>query len=211
MPLLRAVSERSESELGDDLQRMSMPASPGKHREAPPRPSYSSTCSYRKAAYRSLLRKTRQAIMSALLARCHEHFPDIAADQPELVAHHYAEADLAEQSIAYWRRAGQRALQRAANIEAIAHLERAANLLSSVTDLRTREALQLEIELALAPAYMAIKGWASLAVETTCRRALELSTRQNSFPGMFGSLWGLWTNYFLRGKLQDGLGVAEEC
>ena len=75
-------------------------------------------------------------------------------------------------------------------------------------DPQTREALQLKIEIALAPAYMAVKGWASLAVESTCRRALELSMRQNNFSGMFGSLWGLWTNYFLRGKLQDALGIG---
>jgi class 3 adenylate cyclase/tetratricopeptide (TPR) repeat protein len=207
--LLRAVSDRGEERLGNDLQRIvdSGLASQilGGHTET----FVFKHALVQEGAYRSLLRKTRQSYHGRVARALHQHFPEVTADQPELVAHHYAEADLAEPSIAYWKRAGQRALQRAANLEAIAHLESAAKLLESVANPQTREVLQLEIEVALAPAYMAIKGWASLAVETTCRRAHELSTRQNNFPGMFGSLWGLWTNYFLRGKLQDALGVAK--
>lgn len=41
---------------------------------------------------------------------------------PELLAHHYTEAGLREQTIPYWQKAGQRAVQRSANAEAIAHL-----------------------------------------------------------------------------------------
>jgi class 3 adenylate cyclase/tetratricopeptide (TPR) repeat protein len=206
--VLRAVSERTESELGDDLQRIIDAGLAWQTSRGTAEMFVFKHVLVQEGAYRSLLRKTQQSYHERIARALHEHFPEVAADQPELVAHHYAEADLGEQSIAYWMRAGQRALQRAANVEAIAHLERAAKLLTSVPNPQTRDALQLEIEIALAPAYMAIKGWASLKVEQTCHRALELSKRQNNFSGMFGSLWGLWTNHFLRGKLPDALGIG---
>jgi predicted ATPase len=44
--------------------------------------------------------------------------------QPELLAYHYTEAGLVESAIGYWRRAGERAAKRAANVEAIGHLRR---------------------------------------------------------------------------------------
>ena len=74
------------------------------------------------AAYQSLLKRTRrqyhQQIAQVLAAR----FPETAATQPELLAHHYTEAGLIAQAILYWQRAGQRARARSAFVEAIAHL-----------------------------------------------------------------------------------------
>jgi class 3 adenylate cyclase/tetratricopeptide (TPR) repeat protein len=136
-----------------------------------------------------------------------DEFPELSERQPELIAHHYLEGDRRELSLDYWRRAGERALERAANVEAIAHLERAHELLMSCLPGGTaRDERELQIQHRLAPAYMAIKGWASLDVERTCRRALELSGNQ----GDFGSLWGLWTNYFLRGRMREALETGQQ-
>ncbi|MDP6484314.1 MAG: hypothetical protein QGH70_10780, partial [Nitrospinota bacterium] len=33
-------------------------------------------------------------------------FPETAASEPELLAHHYSEAGLAEAAVPYWQRAG---------------------------------------------------------------------------------------------------------
>ena len=41
-----------------------------------------------------------------------------AAVEPELLAHHYTEAARIEETIGYWLKAGKRAMQRSANIEA---------------------------------------------------------------------------------------------
>ena len=43
-----------------------------------------------------------------------QHFPELVATQPELVAHHYTEAGLTEQAVPYWQQAGQRAAQHSA-------------------------------------------------------------------------------------------------
>ena len=45
-----------------------------------------------------------------------ERFAAMAESLPELVAHHYSEAGFAAEAIGYWRKAGQRASVRSANV-----------------------------------------------------------------------------------------------
>jgi predicted ATPase len=58
------------------------------------------------------------AQLSATLGRDFSY----AVLQPELLAHHYTEAGLGAQALPYWHRAGQQAIERSANLEAISHL-----------------------------------------------------------------------------------------
>src|SRR6185312_13214718 len=67
----------------------------------------------------SLLKSKRQQIHQQIAQVLERQFPDTVATQPELVAHHYAEAGLNEQAIPYWQRAGERAVQLPAYAEAI--------------------------------------------------------------------------------------------
>jgi tetratricopeptide (TPR) repeat protein len=61
-------------------------------------------------------------------------FPEIVETQPELIAHHYTEAGLGSEAVPHWHRAGQRSLQRWANVEAINHLKKGLELLGSPPD-----------------------------------------------------------------------------
>src|SRR6266852_8730684 len=83
------------------------------------------------AAYQSLLRSTRQQHHQHIAQVLEARFPDICETQPELLAHHYTEAGLMGQAIPYWQRAGQRALQRSAHVEAISHLTKGLEVLQA--------------------------------------------------------------------------------
>src|SRR5262249_39494307 len=74
------------------------------------------------AAYQSLLRSTRQQYHQRIAQVLETRFPETGETQSELLAHHYTEAGLGAQAIPYWQQAGERALQRSANLEAISHL-----------------------------------------------------------------------------------------
>jgi predicted ATPase len=63
---------------------------------------------------------------------------DIVTSAPQHLAHHYTEANLIEQAIPYWQRAGQNAIERSANVEAIAHLSQGRELLKILPDTRER-------------------------------------------------------------------------
>src|SRR5207249_1145775 len=74
------------------------------------------------AAYESLLKSTRQQYHQRIAQVLEAQFPETAETEPELVAHHYTEAGLNAQAVSYWYKAGQRASERSAHVEAINHL-----------------------------------------------------------------------------------------
>src|SRR5216684_8475455 len=82
------------------------------------------------AAYESLLRSKRRQYHGQIAAALQTSFPEIVNANPELIAVHYTDAGLVEQAVASWQRAGQRALERSANQEAIRHLTKGLELLS---------------------------------------------------------------------------------
>ena len=56
------------------------------------------------AAYESLLRKHRQTLHERIANKLVESFDETIETQPELVAHHYTEANLVEPAVRYWLR-----------------------------------------------------------------------------------------------------------
>ena len=67
----------------------------------------------------------------------------------------------------------------------------------------------MEAQLALWPALMATLGWGSPEVEAACLRSRELCERLQNGDGLVGSLWGLWTVYFLRANMNEALEAAK--
>ena len=92
-------------------------------RGTPPQATYSfKHALVQDAAYATLVRAKRQRLHARIAAAIEQHFPETVQAQPELLAHHYTEAGLAEPAIDYWLRAGQRAIARSAMAEALAQL-----------------------------------------------------------------------------------------
>jgi class 3 adenylate cyclase/tetratricopeptide (TPR) repeat protein len=93
-------------------------------------------------AYQSLLgrrrRRHHQAIADAL-AQLHP----VADSQPELIARHLSEARQFERALPYWRRAGERAMERWANLEAAGHFERFLALVAKLDDAESRDRLEM--------------------------------------------------------------------
>src|SRR5262245_8155351 len=102
-----------------------------------------------------------------------ERFSEMVESQPELLAHHYTDAGLKEQAIPNWQKAGQRASQRSANIEAIRHFTNGLELLKPLPYTAEHTQQELFLQTALAPALMAVKGLGSLEVGKAYARARE--------------------------------------
>jgi predicted ATPase len=147
------------------------------------------------AAYQSLLKSTRQQYHQRIAQVLEAQFPETAEAQPELLAHHCTEAGLTAPAVGYWQRAGQRAVERSANVEAITHLTKGLAILTSLPDTRERRQQELDVQLALGPALVAIKGPAAPEVEQAYARAQELCQQVGETPQHFPVLWGLWRFY----------------
>src|SRR5207244_2811857 len=119
------------------------------------------------AAYQSLLRSTRQQYHQRIAQVLEARFPEVGVSQPELIAQHYTAAGLSAPAMPYWQQAGQRAVERSAHSEAIAHLTRGLEVLTPLPDTPERRQHELALQTALGPALMATKGYAAPEVEHT--------------------------------------------
>ena len=161
-------------------------------------------------AYQSLLKSTRQQYHQQIAQVLDERFSDTKANQPELLAHHYTEANLIEQAIPYWQQAGQRAASRSANAEAISHLTKGLELLKTLPDTPERVQQELTLQIALGAPLQAIKGFASPEVERIYVRARELCQQVGETAQLFPVLWGLWFFYLARAEIQIARETGEQ-
>jgi predicted ATPase len=161
-------------------------------------------------AYASLLKSTRQQYHQRIAQVLEEQFTETAETQPELLAHHYAEAGLVGQAVAYWQRAGQQATERSANLEAVQHLTTALSLLATLPETAARAQQELGLQLALGAASTATKGQAAPEVEQTYARARALCAQVSDTLQLFPTLWGLWRFYRTRGMLPTAQELGEQ-
>ena len=162
-------------------------------------------------AYQALLKSTRQQYHQRIAQALETRFPELVETQPELLASHYTEAGLIEQAIPYWQRAGQRAIQRSAHAEAIAHLSKGIELLKILRDTPESVRQELGLQTALGPALMVVKGWGTPEVEHVYARARALSQQVGESPELFPVLWGLWRFYLVRAEHRIARELAEQC
>jgi predicted ATPase len=140
-----------------------------------------------------------------------ERFPEEAEIQPELLAYHYTEADQGAQAIPYWQRAGQHAVERSANVEAISHFRQGLELLEALPDTPERVQQELSLQLALAGPLMMIKGFTAPEVEHTYARAYVLALQLGETLQHTAVLLGLWEFYFTQARLLTACELAKQC
>jgi class 3 adenylate cyclase/predicted ATPase len=163
------------------------------------------------AAYASLLKSTRQQYHQQTAQLLEARFPEIVAAEPELLAHHYTEAGCHAQAVGYWQQAGTQALQRSANVEAIAHVQRGLALLTTLPDTSQRMQHELDFLTTLGPALMVTKGYAAPEVGQAYTRAHELCQQVGETPEHFLVLWNLWVFYIIRAEHQTTMELGEQC
>ena len=161
-------------------------------------------------AYASLLRSTRQSLHARIATVLEERFPATAATEPEVLAHHYTEAGFREQAVNYWKLAGQRAVERSANSEAVQHLTKGLELLVTLPETPARTLQELDLQLVLGPALMATKGIATPEVEQLYARARVLCAQVGETPQVFLTLRSLWQFYYTRGALPTARELGEQ-
>src|SRR4051812_12998964 len=130
--LLYIVANKDEDSLQQGLRQL-VEAELIYQRGLPPQATYLfKHALIQDTAYQSLLKSKRQQLHQQIAQVLEEQFTDTTETQPELVAHHYTEAGLAEQAIPYWQKAGERTVDRSAYLEAISHLSKGLELLNAL-------------------------------------------------------------------------------
>jgi TOMM system kinase/cyclase fusion protein len=208
--LLQAVSPLDAPDLDRDLSIL-VEADLLRPRGQPPRVMYRFKHSLiQDAAYDSLLRVRRRHYHRQIGNTLVERFPEIAEIRPEFVADHYTSAGAALEAIRYWRIAGQRALERSANVEAAAHLTQALELITRLPASVQRDEEEATLQISLGAAVAATKGYGASEVQDAYDRAWTLCQRLAGTPQVYSALRGLEAFYQVRGPLSTARAIGEQ-
>jgi class 3 adenylate cyclase/predicted ATPase len=154
------------------------------------------------ALYTAMVKGKRQQFHRRVAEVLEARFPQTTETQPELLAHHFTEAGLAEEGVGYWLKAGLRSRERSAEVEAIGQLTKGLALVGTFAESPERDARELQFLSPLGTAYIASRGYAAAEVGPVFRRARELGDRIGGPPQRFAILWGNWAYHVVRGDFR---------
>ena len=208
--LLAAAADLGDDELRDALDRL-IDAGLIFGRGDPPAASYAfKHALVRDAAYTGLVRARRQQLHARIAALLEERFPQLAASQPEMLAHHWSEAANADKATTYRLRAGVRALRRSATAEAVAQLAMGIEMLRQLPTTPERQRRELDLQIAYGAALVAAKGPAAPEPTAAYTRARELCELLGEGQQLTQVLFGLWASHNVRDELRAAHAVATE-
>ena len=222
--LLASVVSKPETELGSALDRL-IAAGLLFRQGVPPHASYLfKHALVQDAAYGTLLREPRRALHARIAETLERDFPDIAENQPEILARHCAEAGLIEKAAGLWGKAGQRSLERSALVEAIEQLTRALDQIATLPGTPALRREQIKLQVALITPFIHVKGYAAPETKAAAERAHVLIKQAEALAEpsddpllLFIVLFSFWVRNFtafngevMRRLAADFLSLAKE-
>jgi len=165
---------------------------------------------FQETAVFSMLKTRRQEVHRKIATIAETQNPEIVTAMPEYIALHYTRAGAIDSAINWWLRAGELALKKSANIEAISHLEQGILLSESLPDTLSNNHRELSLRSAVGAAYCATTGYASKEVEKSYNHAWALCKQLDDTSEQFPILWGQWAFHVVRANLDRALETAME-
>ena len=189
--LIEAISPVPETLLSD-LERLVQSDLLGQ-RGAPPQSRYVfKHALIRDAAYLSVLNARKRELHQRIAEVLANRFPDIVETEPELLAHHYTEANVVDDALAYWRQAAKRASARMAHAEALGHVDKAKKLIAALPAGAEQDEWELAFLMIEGALQMTLHGWESLQANQVYEAARVVAERLGRPAELFPAVWGLW-------------------
>ncbi|NKK70425.1 AAA family ATPase [Rhizobium leguminosarum bv. viciae] len=163
------------------------------------------------AAYQCLLKSRRHQIHAKIASTLQRQFPEVAETEPETLAHHYTAAELPDQAGEYWLKAGQQALTRSANIEALSHLGKGLEVVASLPSTGARLKREVQLQNAMGVAAMAVKGWGAPDVLHAFSSARKLCERLDDSNELFVAVRGEASYQLISGHLREADDLGRQC
>ena len=139
------------------------------------------------------------------IGECEEvGYGERAGERAAELAVHFERGRAIDKAIQYHQIAGEQAVRRSANREAVAHFSKSLTLLSELPDTPEQRQQELTLQMALGAPLIALKGLAAPEVERTFDRARELSKDHAVTAQALPILIGLHNFYTVRGRYQIG-------
>src|SRR5262245_32401505 len=208
--VLQAIAPMDETALQDGLHKL-VQAELVYQRGRPPRARYVfKHALIQDAAYASLLRSARQQVHANVAQALMAKLPELAETQPELLAHHYAQAGLIAPALDQWQAAAERAVQRTAYVEAIHSIDQALAQLAQLPADEARDRRELELQTMKLGPLQPVKGYASPALDAASGRALTLCRSLGDAAKLFPVLYARWGIQYVVGRYREGSVLSRE-
>lgn len=161
-------------------------------------------------AYDSLLKSRRAQLHGRIAHVLETAFADRVATEPAWLAHHHTQAGHLDAAIPLWRKAGERAVERVALLEAIAHFQKGLGLIDQLPHSIDRDALELTIREQLNAAWAGLRGWAAAEIDANSAAILRLAKSQRNAQSLLLGLWWMWTSTITQGRIADSMPWATQ-
>lgn len=172
--MLHAVAGRPEVVLRDELRELVQSGLAHPRRGARSESYVFKHALVRDVAYDGMLRAARELAHRRVAAALRQRFPELARQQPEVVAQHHEGGGEVEDAVDAWTLAGDRASGRGAYREAVQAFERGLRLVETLPPSRDGARRELALLTSLGTALLATQGYTAAAVEEAFIRAQRL-------------------------------------
>jgi class 3 adenylate cyclase/predicted ATPase len=190
--LIEAISPVPQEALLAGLERLVQSDLLGQ-RGSPPQSRYIfKHALIRDAAYQSVLRTRKRELHQRIAEVLASRFPEVTETEPELLAHHYTEANVVERALTYWRQAAERATARMAHAEALGHVDKANKLVAALPAGTERDEWELAFLAIEGALQMTLHGWESPEANRVYEIARVVAERLGRPAELFPAIWGLW-------------------
>src|SRR5262249_45814651 len=169
------------------------------------------------AAHENLLKCRRQVLHRRIAEVLRDKFANIAAAEPEVLAHHFTQGALDGPAIEWWGRAGDQALRRSALEEALSHFGKAIEIADKLSTSSTPRAeaeivsakQRLRLQISYGQAVMWSRGYGAEETKAAFTRARELATGPDDVAERLAIYYGLWVGSAARGEWGLAREIAE--
>jgi class 3 adenylate cyclase/predicted ATPase len=208
--LINAVASMPQQQVDGALEQL-VRAELVFQRGAPPDAEYTfKHALVQDAAYGTLLRGRRQQIHARIATTLESQFPEIVAAQPQVMAHHCAEAGFNEKAVCYRLKSGEQAVARSAMKEAVSQLQRGLELLANTPEESRPVQHELDLQIALGRALMATSGYSAPVVADTLNRARALAEQFDRPDRLVTLLYSQWGFHMVRAEHELAVSLAEQ-
>ena len=161
------------------------------------------------AAYNSILKSKRQDLHKKIAGILEKQFKAFVESHPQILAYHYTRAKIFNKAIDFHLNSGKLLVQQSAHRDAISQLRKGLQLLEHIDEEKTRNKLELDLQITLGIPLLATKGYGAEEVGKVYERARDLSQKVGDIPQLFPALVGQYRFYLLRGDLSKAFDISE--
>lgn len=206
--VLQKVVEFDEATLRSHLERLTE-SGLLYQRGDPPQASYLfKHALIQDTAYNSLLKARRQKLHGRIAATLEQHFRELVAAEPAVIAEHYEKAGDFAPAVKHYRVAAEAAGKRTALREAIAHSDKLLSLLRLLPQNVERDRLELSVLASMASWLMSSKGFVHPDTRRLLARGRELLPSARHPAEGFNILAWSWAEHVIVPDYDGALGFS---